>query len=49
MNRRIFDGIILTVILLNPAKGLVKMTARRWIREEQGSRNLIGQAIEIGL
>jgi hypothetical protein len=37
------------VILLHPAVGLVKMASRRWIREEQGSRNIIGQAIEIGL
>lgn len=49
MNRRTFDLIILTVILMRPAEGLVKMAARRWSRDSDGPMGTIGDAIQVAL
>jgi len=51
VNRRTFDLIILTVILLKPAEGLVKMAARRWSRESpEGSvLETLGDAVKVAL
>ena len=45
MNRRIFDLIVLTVILLRPAEGLVKCAARRWSQDSDGPMGVIGDAV----
>ena len=49
MTRRMFDLIILTVILVEPAKALVKMGARRWSQDSSGPMGTIGDAVQIGL
>ena len=49
MNRRTFDLIVLTVILLRPAEGLVKMAARRWSQESNGAMGTVGDAIQVAL
>ena len=49
MNRRTFDLIILTVILMKPAEGLVKMAARRWSRDSTGAMGTIGDAVQVAL
>jgi hypothetical protein len=49
VNRRTFDLIVLTVILLRPAEGLVKMAARRWSQESNGAMGTVGDAIQVAL
>ncbi len=49
MNRRTFDLIILTVILVQPAKGLVKIAARRWSQDSTGPMGTIGDAVQVAL
>lgn len=49
MNKRIFDGIVLTALLLVPASFPVRMAARRWVREESGPLRTAGQVVQIGL
>lgn len=49
MNKRIFDGIILTSLLLHAALIVPRMAARRWAREETGPQRMAGQVIQIGL
>lgn len=49
MNRRTFDLIILMVILVQPAKGLVKIAARRWSQESTGPMGTIGDAVQVAL
>jgi hypothetical protein len=49
VNRRTFDLILLTVILLKPAEGLVKMAARRWSRDSNGPMGTIGDAVQVAL
>lgn len=49
MNRRIFDGIVLTGLLLHGALIIPRMAARRWAREETGPVQTLGQVVQIGL
>lgn len=49
MNRRVFDGIVLTALLLHGALILPRMAARRWVREETGSLRTAGQVVQIGV
>ena len=49
MNKKTFDLILLTVILVKPATGVVKMAARRWSDESSGFLATIGNAIKVGL
>ena len=49
MNRRIFDGVVLTALLLHGALIVPRMAARRWTREETGSLRTAGQDVQIGL
>ena len=49
MNKRVFDGIVITVLLLHGALILPKMAARRWTREETGALGTAGQVVQIGL
>lgn len=49
MNRRIFDGVIITVLLLNAALVLPRIAARRWSREETGALGKVGRVVQIGL
>ena len=47
--KRIFDLIVLSSLLLHPAVGLLRMSARRWSRENAGATGIIGDAIVVGL
>jgi hypothetical protein len=49
MNRKVFDLVLVTVLLSKPAFGLVKMAARRWVREESGPLATAGQAVVVAL
>lgn len=49
MSRRTFDLIVLTIILMKPAEGLVKMAARRWSRDSDGVMGTIGDAVQVAL
>jgi len=49
VNRRTFDLIILTVILLRPAEGLLKMASKRWSTESTGPMGVIGDAVQMAL
>ena len=49
MNRRTFDLIVLTIILMKPAEGLVKMAARRWSCDSDGVMGTIGDAVQVAL
>ena len=49
MNKRIFDGIVITVLLLNGGLILPRMAARRWSREETGALRTAGNVVQIGL
>ena len=49
MTRRTFDLIILTVILLRPAEGLLKMASKRWSAESTGPMGVIGDAVQVAL
>lgn len=44
-NKRGFDLIILTVLLVHPAFGLLRMAARRWSAEGTGALSTVGDAI----
>jgi hypothetical protein len=49
VNRRTFDLIVLTIILMKPAEGLLKMASRRWCRESDGPMGVIGDAVQMAL
>jgi hypothetical protein len=49
-SKKIFDLIVVTTLLLHPAVGLLKMSARRWSRESQNKVcATLGDALTIGL
>jgi len=49
-SKKTFDLIIITSLLLHPAVGLLKMSARRWSRESTNTAaSTLGEAITIGL
>jgi hypothetical protein len=43
--KRIFDLALLTVLLVTPALGLVKMAARRWAAEENNPLATVGAGL----
>jgi len=47
--KRIFDLVVLSSLLLHPAVGLLRMSARRWSRETSGSMSVLGDALVVGL
>ena len=47
--KRIFDLIVLSSLLLHPAVGLLKMSARRWSIESSGAMQNFGTALVVGL
>jgi len=47
--KRIFDLVVLSSLLLHPAVGLLKMSARRWSRESSGMVQNLGDALVVGL
>lgn len=48
--KRIFDLTVLTIILVHPAVGLLRMSARRWKREYADSPlGIVGSAVEVAL
>ena len=49
-SKKTFDLIIITSLLLHPAVGLLKMSARRWSRESTNKMaSTLGDALTIGL
>ena len=50
MTRKIFDGVVLTVLLLHPVVGLFRMDARRWATAHDGTAlGRIGDAVAVAL
>jgi hypothetical protein len=47
--KRTFDLIIITVLLVHPAVGLLRMSARRWNAENEGPLGIVGGAVEAAL
>jgi len=47
--KRVFDLVLITTLLLHPAIGLVRMSSRRWAREEDGMKSKLGQALVVSL
>ena len=47
--KRILDLVIITSLLLHPAVGLLKMSARRQAREGQGTMAMVGEALVVAL
>lgn len=45
--RRIFDGVLITILLFNGASGLVKMAARRWSQESRGVMGEAGDIVQV--
>jgi hypothetical protein len=49
-SKKTFDLVIITSLLLHPAVGLLKMSARRWSRESNNAVvSTLGTALTIGL
>ncbi len=47
--KRTFDVVVITVILLHPAVGLLRMAARRWSNESNGALGLVGDTVKVAL
>jgi len=47
--KRIFDLVVLSSLLLHPAVGLLRMSARRWSRENDGVTGVLGDALVVAL
>lgn len=45
--RRIFDGVLVTLLLWSGAKGVVKMAARRWSAETTGALQEAGNVVQV--
>lgn len=45
--KRTFDLIVVTVLLVHPAFGLLRMVARRWRKESTGAMTTVGSAVGI--
>lgn len=46
-NKRTFDLALLVGLLIVPAKGLVKIAARRWSNEDKGQLGLLGDVVKV--
>ncbi len=49
MNRKVFDLIVVVGLLMHPAVGLVRMSAKRWSVESTGPMGTIGDAVQVAL
>jgi len=47
--KRIFDLVVVTVLLAHPAVGLAKLAGRRWARESNGAVAKLGDALTVVL
>ena len=47
--KRIFDLVVLTTLLLHPAVGLLRVSARRWSQDSDGVLGTVGSAVEVAL
>lgn len=45
--KRTFDLIIISGLLLPPAWGLLRLAARRWVRESTGIMTTLGSAVQV--
>ena len=48
-SKKIFDLVLIVVLLAKPAIGLLKMGARRWSNESNGALGVLGDAVQVGL
>lgn len=48
-NKRTFDLALIVGLLIVPAKGLVKIAARRWSNESKGTLALVGDVVKVSL
>lgn len=48
-NKKVFDLVLIVSLLLHPAVGLIKMSARRWSRENSGALGVVGDAVQVAL
>jgi hypothetical protein len=49
VNRGIFRGIVLVILLAHPVIGLLRIDAKRWSKESDGPMGVIGDAIQMSL
>lgn len=47
--KKVFDLVLITSLLLHPAVGLIKMSARRWSKESTGALATVGDAVAVAL
>ena len=49
--KRMFDLVILTIVLAHPAFGLLRMASRRWSKEsnEGSALETLGDAVQVAL
>jgi hypothetical protein len=47
--KRIFDLMVISVLLMHPAIGLVRLESRRLARENDGALGSLGRALAVGL
>jgi hypothetical protein len=47
--KRTFDLVVIASLLIQPALGIVRMAARRWVRESDGIMGTAGGAVKVGL
>lgn len=45
LTKRGFHAVILTMLSFHLAAGIPRMAARRWVREESGTKQILGSAI----
>lgn len=45
--KRLFDFVVITSILLHPAVGMIKLSARRWAREGTGVTATVGSTLGV--
>lgn len=48
-SKKVFDLVLIVSLLVHPAVGLVKMSARRWSREGSGTLATVGDGILVAL
>jgi hypothetical protein len=46
-SKKVFDLVLIVSLLLHPAIGLVKISARRWSRDNDGALGVVGDAVQV--
>jgi len=47
--KKTFDLVVITVLLLHPAVGLLRIASRRWVADDTGPLSTIGAAVGVAL